>query len=148
MTILKKYDPFRELERFFEGDLFGFMPAVKRYFEPAMDIYEDNNKLVAEIQIPKINPKNVHISIEGRDDEPKMLKIEGTQNEEEEKNDESKNYYRKEIRTGHFVRMFRLPVPVKEDTAEASFEDGILKVSIEKGEEKQPKKIEIKLKQS
>ncbi len=144
MTVIKRYNPFRDLEKFFEDDFFGFIPAVKRQMEPLMDIYETEKELIAELQVPYMDPSKVHVSIEGNEDEPKILKIEGS--EEDEKKEEGKNYYRKEIRTGHFVRMFRLPIPVQEDSAEATYENGILRIIMKKGEAREPKKIDIKVK--
>jgi HSP20 family protein len=136
---ITKSDPIREIERFFdEEDMFGFFPAVKRHFGPAMDVYETDNDLVVELQAPKVDPGKINIAVkEG------VLKIEG--GEEQESEESGKTFHRKEIRKGHFVRMLSLPVNVKEDQAEATYENGVLKITIPK-DVKPAKKIEVKVK--
>ena len=56
---------------------------------------------------------------------------------------EDKNYYRKEIRRGSFYRSVPLPTKVDGDKASAVTEDGILKITIPKSPEVQPKSIKI-----
>lgn len=138
MSIIKS-DPIREIERFFdEEDMFGFFPAVRRQFGPAMDVYETEKDLVVELQAPKMDPNKISIAVkEG------VLKIEG--GEERENEESGKTFHRKEIKRGHFVRMLSLPVKVKEEEAEASYENGVLKISIPK-DVKPAKNIEVKIK--
>jgi HSP20 family protein len=136
-----KYDPFKELDRFFEDEnWFGFFPALRRRFGPAMDVYETEKDVVAEIQVPDLDPQRINVSIEDG-----VLKVEGGEEKKEE--EKNKNYYRKEIRRGYFCREVSLPVAVKEEEAQATYEKGILKVVIPKAEEaKKGKKIEVKVK--
>lgn len=134
-----KYDPFRELDRFFDEDMFGVMPTVRKFAGPPMDVYETDTDLVVELQAPNLDPSKVNVSVEEG-----VLKIEAGKTEE--KKDEGKNYYRKEIRSDSFVRMLSLPVDVKEDESTASYENGILKISLPKTDVKKSKKVEIKIK--
>jgi len=141
MPILK-YDPFREIERFFDEEFpsFGFIPAVKRSLEPAMDVYQTEKELVVELQVPKIDPKDIKVTVEEG-----VLKVEGGQTVDHE--DKSKEYFRREIRRGHFVRMISLPTPVKEEEAKATFEHGVLKVTLPKVEPvSKAKAIEVEVK--
>jgi len=134
-----KYDPFKELDKFFDEDLFGFMPAVRRQMSPPMDVYETENELVVELQTPNLDPSKINISVEEG-----ILKIEA--GKREEKQEDGKNYYRKEIRSDSFVRMFALPVEVKDEEAQATYENGLLKVILPKSDVKKAKKVEIKIK--
>lgn len=135
-----KYDPFRDLERFFEDDFFGFVPAMKRHLEPAMDVYQTDTDLVVELQIPKVDPKEFAVTVEDG-----VLKVEGGRAEEHE--EKGKEYFRREIRRGRFSRMIALPVAVKDADAKAVFEHGVLKVTIPKAEPKQaPKAVHIEVK--
>ncbi len=140
MPIIRR-SPFADIERFFDEELpsFGFIPAVKRSLEPAMDVYQTDHDLVVELQVPKLDPKDIKVTVEDG-----VLRVEGGEAQEQE--EKGKEYFRREIRRGHFVRMLSLPVPVKEKEAKASFEHGVLKVTMPKAEQPKPKSIEIEVK--
>jgi HSP20 family protein len=132
--------PFSDLEKFFEGEEW-FMPVFPRMeiAKPAMDIYETDKEVVAEVNIPGFDPEKVNVSVEKG-----ILKVSGKM--EEKKEEKEKGYWRKEIRKGSFERMVRLPVAVKEDKVEAAYEKGILKITMPKAEVKPAKQIKIKVK--
>jgi len=134
-----KYDPFRDLERFMEDDFFGFVPAVRRTLEPSMDVYQTEHDLVVELQVPKLDPKDIKVIVEDG-----VLKVEGASSEEKE--DKGKEYFRREIRRGHFVRMLSLPVSIKESETKAAFEHGVLKITMPKAESAKPKTIAVEVK--
>lgn len=134
-----RHDPFREIERFFEDDFFGFVPAVKRTMEPAMDVYQTDKDLVVELQVPKIDAKDIKVTVEDG-----VLKVEGGHAEEQK--EDNKQYFRREIRRGQFVRMLSLPISVKEGEAKAAYEHGTLKITLPKAEDSKPKAIEIEVK--
>jgi len=119
---ITKYDypfnPFR-IERLFDDDVFGIFPAVKRHFEPPMDIYQNEKEFVVELQVPKAIAEKVGVSVEDG-----VLKIEGYQ--EDKREEDGRHYFRREIRRGGFAKMISLPVPVKEDESKAVFSDGVL----------------------
>jgi HSP20 family protein len=138
------WKPFRDLDEFFEeGD--RFFPMVPRFklMEPAMDIYETDKEVVAELDLPGIDPDKVEVLVKNQ-----VLRVKGEM--EEKKEAKEKGYWRREIRRGSFERMVRLPVPVKEDKVEATYEKGLLKIVMPKLEEKKPpeKKIKIRVKEA
>lgn len=139
MVKIIQRDPFREIERMFDDSFFGFVPALRRNMEPPMDLYQTEKSVIVEIHVPKINPSKINVFVEDG-----MLKVEGAT--EEEKEEESKEYYRKEIKTGSFSRMIALPVEIKEDQIDATVENGILKIVMPKAELRQPKKVDVKVK--
>ncbi|PIP30283.1 heat-shock protein Hsp20 [bacterium (Candidatus Howlettbacteria) CG23_combo_of_CG06-09_8_20_14_all_37_9] len=104
----------------------------------AVDVYEKDNKVVAEMGIPGIDPKNLDITIEEN-----YIRIAGSR--EEVKEEEKKNYYYKEIQRGSFERTIRLPSPVKKEQADAVYEDGTLKITIPKMEETKAK-VQVRVK--
>ncbi|PIQ92711.1 MAG: hypothetical protein COV69_01560 [Parcubacteria group bacterium CG11_big_fil_rev_8_21_14_0_20_39_14] len=137
------WQPFGELDKFFDEEL-NWHPIVpfKRFKEPAMDVYQTDKDVIVEISVPGYDPKKVNIEVKDN-----VLHLEGKMEKEEE--EKGKDYYRKEIRRGSFFRVISLPVAVKEDKAEAHYEDGILKVVIPKKEvapEKKGKKIQVQIK--
>ena len=124
MVFIRRWEPLREfIEKFFEEDFdFNISPRL------ATDVYETDKDLVVEMQIPGFKKEDIKISFQ--DD---YLKVEGKA--EEEKEEKEKNYWRKEIRKGSFVRVIPLPRKVDPKKAKASFKDGVLKVSLPKIEE-------------
>ncbi len=111
-----------------------------RMLEPDMDLYETDEKVIAEFNLPELDPEKTEISLKDN-----LLKVRGsTEKKEEEKKEE---YIRREIRRGFFERIISLPTSVKKENIEATYEKGILKIEMQKEEEKEERqKIEIKLK--
>lgn len=129
---------FSDLDRFFDED--WFLPLVHRadIAEPAMDLYETDKEVVAELNLPNIDPERVDVTVEEG-----VLRVAGTM--EEKKEEKKKGYYRKEIRKGSFERAARLPALINEDAVEATYEKGLLKIVIPKISEAkaQAKKVKV-----
>ena len=103
---------------------------------PAVDMYEEDNNVVVEAQLAGVDPKDVDLSIDND-----VLTLRGRS---EKKNEvDEKDYYKKEIVQGNFYRNIPLPASVKGEEAKAVAEEGVLKVTIPKAEEKRSNKIEI-----
>ncbi|MBN1916041.1 Hsp20/alpha crystallin family protein [Candidatus Dojkabacteria bacterium] len=137
MAIIK-WEPFREMERFFDDDFGMFkMPALG--WDMAVDVFEKDGKVVAEMSLPGVDPDNVNIEVEDG-----HLRISGSREEEKETKD--KNYYSKEIKRGSFERIVRLPSAVQADKAEAEYEKGVLRVSLPKKEKEETGKIKVRVK--
>ncbi|MCD6550359.1 Hsp20/alpha crystallin family protein [bacterium] len=136
MSLIPYRHPFWEIEKWFEEEQW---PAVKT---PKMDIYEKGDNVVAEVELPGVDPKNIEVEVKDN-----ILKVEAqTETKKEEK---KKGYYRKEISRGYFQRSVPLPVEVMDEKAEAEYSDGILTVTIpklKKSEKKETKKIKVKIK--
>ena len=135
------WKPFSDMDRFFEDDDW-FLPVFPRLDinKPAMDIYETNKDVVAELSVPDFDPEKIDILIE--DD---VLKVSGKMDQKEEKKE--KGYWRKEIRKGSFERMVRLPAAVKKDKVDAVYEKGVLKIRMPKIKAELKSKIQIKVKE-
>lgn len=128
--------PWEELEDWFEEK----WPEIKTAeFMPPVDVYEKGNNIVVETSITGIEPEKIDISVENN-----VLTLKGKSEKKSEV--EEKNYYRKEVRYGSFYRVVNLPAKVIGDKAEASYEDGLLKVVIPKATPAKEKKIKIKVK--
>ena len=129
-------EPFEEMDKMLNE--FSGVPG-KAGFTPAVDMYEDKNNVIVETQLAGIDPEKVEISIEND-----VLCIKGQSEKKSEI--EEKNYYRKEIRRGSFYRSIPLPTHVLGDRAVATADDGVLKISIPKAQERKPKTIKIETK--
>lgn len=142
MSALIPWKPFAGIDKFFANDDWLFpVFSNKELSMPAMDLYETDKNVIAEINIPDFDPNKVEISIENG-----MLKIVGAMEDKREEN--KKGYWRKEIRKGSFERILHLPVAVKENDVEAVYDKGVLKITMPKASLKSAtKKIKIAIKE-
>ncbi|MBI3337361.1 MAG: Hsp20/alpha crystallin family protein [Candidatus Staskawiczbacteria bacterium] len=135
------FKPFDELDRFFEDENWLTIPRVRMGIKfPEMDVYEKDNNVIAEINVPGFDPSKFDISVkEG------ILRVRGDM--EEKKEEKDKDYWRKEIRSSSFERAVSLPSSVDEEKIDATYEKGVLKIVIPKSaEKKEGRKIEVKSK--
>jgi len=127
-----------EPEEWFERRHFGRMLPMIR--TPRMDIYETEKDVVAEVEMPGVDPKNINVEVREN-----HLKVEAKG--EEKKEEKGKGYYRKEVGMRYFKRIVPLPAEVIGEKAEAEYTAGVLKVKIPKVKpKKEEKKITIKVK--
>ncbi len=139
MASLVPWKPFSDFNQFFDDEDW-LLPIVSRteLTKPAMDVYETDKDIVAEVNIAGFDPEKVNVSVEDG-----ILKISGKMDEKKET--KKKGYWQQEIKKGSFERMIRLPVAVKENLAEATYEKGVLKIVIPKVKAK-PKAKTVKIK--
>nr|HDN00568.1 Hsp20/alpha crystallin family protein [Deltaproteobacteria bacterium] len=113
-----------------------FLP-MKGEWMPAVDVSETKDSLIVKAEIPGMESKDIDISLSGD-----LLTIKG---EKKQKTEEKKeNYHRIETRYGAFSRTIRVPVPVNSEKIKASYDNGVLKITLPKKEEVKAKQIEIK----
>ncbi len=127
------YSPFRDMDDFFDEWLGS--PVIG---EPKMDVYEKKEGLVAEVEMPGVDPKTIEVSVENN-----FLKIEGKK--EEKKEEKKKGYYRKEIKSGYLKRMILLPEEAEQGKVKAKYENGVLKIEIPKSKKARAKKKTVKV---
>jgi HSP20 family protein len=143
---LVTYDPFRELRglldeinRAFSSNFSrgGDNELTRGAWSPNVDIYENKDQIVLEAELPGMNPDDVNISIENN-----VLTLHGER--KFEKKDDNDNFHRVERSYGSFTRSFTLPPTVAADTADATFDNGLLRLTLAKREEAKPRRIEVK----
>ena len=103
------------------------------------DMYQTGTDIVVKAALPGVKPEEVDISVTG---DTLTIKAE----RKEDKEEKGKDYLRKETRFGMVSRSITLPVEVKADKAEATFENGMLNLKLPKSEEVKPKQIKIQAK--
>lgn len=105
-------------------------------FVPGIDISETDEQFLISAELPGMKKEDIEISLDnGR------LSISGERKFEKE--EEGKKFHRVETSYGSFNRSFQLPDNVDEESIEATYENGLLNISINKAEDKVKKKIEI-----
>jgi HSP20 family protein len=138
-TTLSRRDPLlAELDAMTEGfeRMFGVRaaPGGQRGFLPPVDIWEDDQQVVIELDVPGCNPEN--LSAEAVDGQ---LVVTG----ERTVSGGAQRRYRSERWQGRFVRSFTLPQGVEGGSITADYEDGVLSVRLPKPEEAKPRAINI-----
>ena len=131
----------REMDRIWDRFL-GETPFAKVLSEewaPSVDVSETKDNFVVKAELPGLEAKDVNVNISGD-----LLTIKGEKKKEEEEKDE--HHYCAERYYGSFQRVFQLPTSVQADKVEATFDKGVLKVTIPKAEEAKKKEIEVKVK--
>ncbi len=138
-TTLARRDPLlAELDAMTDSfeRMFGLRaaPGGQRGFLPPVDIWEDDQQVVIELDVPGCNAEN--LSAEAVDGQ---LVVTG----ERSVSGGANRRYRSERWQGRFVRSFTLPQGVDGASITADYEDGVLTVRLPKPEEAKPRSISI-----
>jgi HSP20 family protein len=105
---------------------------------PLVNVWEADDKLYAEAEVPGLEVDDLEILIHGS-----QLAIQGERKGIEQ---EGVRYHRRERGLGSFCSKVDLPVEVDVDKVEATLEDGVLKLEMPKAPSALPRKIEVKVK--
>jgi len=128
----------REMDRLWESITRDNYPSTFDYdWVPSLDLSDRGDSLVAELEVPGMDPKDINISVTGD-----VLTISGEKKREKEEKEH--DYHLVERSYGKFSRSVRLPSTVNPDRVEASYKDGILSISLDKAEQAKTKRIEVK----
>jgi HSP20 family protein len=107
-----------------------------RRWMPAMDLVETDDHFVLRADLPGMGEDDVKIEFEDG-----TLTVSGERKSEHES--KSEGYHRVERAFGAFSRSLTLPQGIDPEAVTASFDRGVLEVSIPKPEERKPRRIEI-----
>jgi len=147
---LIRWSPFREIEEMERriNDIFGrpLPPAIWRRtpveemgWAPAIEMFEKDDKFMVKAELPGMKEEDIDVSVVGD-----TLTIKGERKAESEVKEE--DYYCCERSYGSFTRSITLPSSVDAKNIEASYENGVLEVSLPKAAEVKPKKITVSAK--
>jgi HSP20 family protein len=134
---LSHFDPLANL-RLFE-DAFTRMlsePPAGRPWSPSVDIYETDNDLVLEAELPDVDAKSIDVRVENQ-----TLTISGERKFERE--DQKKGYHRIERSYGKFTRSFAVPPVFDTEKIAAAYKNGVLTVSLPKKEAAKLRQIKV-----
>ena len=127
-----------ELDSLFEMPLwsgFGRQSQLFSGWTPALDVYQNNDNVIAMIELPGMKKEDIEISLHDG-----MLTIGGERKAETKEGD---NAERSERYIGKFRRSITLPARIDANKVSASYKDGILTVNLPKAEEAKPKQIQV-----
>jgi HSP20 family protein len=103
--------------------------------KPAVDIYETDQAIVLWAEMPNVDKKDLHVQIDNS-----ILHIKGKRSSSLDKG----QYLLRESSDVSYERFFELRENLDPKKIEASYQAGILKITLTKREETQPKIIAIK----
>jgi HSP20 family protein len=137
-------DPFqllrREMEQLFDnvggspGEASGGGGTI---VAPRMDISEDEQAFRVSAEMPGARPEDVEVMVE---DDVLTIRAERTQERETNR----RNYHLVERSVGVFQRSLRLPAPVDPGKVQASFDNGVLTVTIPKdGNQARSRRVQV-----
>ena len=136
---MRIFDPFEELRRMQERmsrlleefDRFAF----EREITAPLDVIDEGDRFRIVVDLPGFNKEDINVYVENGD---LVIKAE----RKEEKEEEGRNFIRKERKYGEVYRRVSLPSEVDIDKISAKYNNGVLEIIIPKVE-KEKKVIKI-----
>jgi HSP20 family protein len=144
MSKVTRFDPIR--------DMITMRQAVDRMLDDAftrgsesrgtgawllpMDAYITDDAIIIQADVPGLSPDELEITLEGD-----TLTIRGEIKRPEADN---RKYVLLERPTGRFERTLTINTPIEHDNVEATFKDGVLKLTMPKAEAVKPRQITVK----
>lgn len=139
---LTRFEPFKEIATLEKrlADMFELSKKGESGnitgFAPSLNTREDEKSYHVELDLPGVKKEDISIDINKN-----TLTVSGERKTREEVKEE--NYYKLESFYGKFQRSFVLPENVNPDDIKASFENGVLELTLPKSDVKESKKVEI-----
>ncbi len=127
-----------QLDRLFEGMIDTDTPTNPGIWTPAIEVWDEGNALILKAFLPGVKADDLDIQVT-RD----AISLSGQRHADEQAEGTKRLY--SDIRYGHFRRATKLPVEVQNTKVEASFEQGILTLTLPKVEAEQHKVVKVTL---
>ncbi len=124
----------RQVDRLFNEALRAYDPA-DTVWAPASNAWEDDNGFYLQLALPGWEPKDITLEVNNQ-----VLTVKGEQRAELQN---SEKFHLREIASGSFTRLFRLPSFVEQDKASATHKHGLLTITFPKREEAKCRRIMI-----
>lgn len=148
MSNIIRWNPFREMaemqrqmDRVFDDFWRGDWPRSSRWTgwdTPALDIHETDKTYTVEVPLPGVKPEDIQVKMQNG-----VLTVSG-EIQEPKREDDGEKVVVRERYYGKFSRSVSLPQSVDEEKVEATYENGVLVLTLPKIPEAQPRLIEVK----
>jgi HSP20 family protein len=142
---VNRWDPFQDLQAFREemnrtfNRWFGREEQEERptpRWAPTLDVAESDDAYHIDVEVPGLKPEDIDVTIDQG-----MLTVKGERRSEEETRE--RQYHRIERRYGAFRRSITLPSHVDASRVEATYDNGVLRLTVPKTQAAQPKRITV-----
>ena len=125
----------REMDQLFGRFLGDGNEAREATIGAPADFWEEEGKWSVEMELPGVRQEDIDVTLE-----KSTLRISAERHAPKEQH----KYWHQERGYGRIERIFNLPETVDPEGIEAELRDGVLRLTLAKKPEAQPKKIEIK----
>jgi HSP20 family protein len=117
----------------------AFGPGREGLWSPRVEAFQKGDRFIVRAELPGLKREDVNVELTND-----AVSITGERREEREENREG--YYHSEREYGHFQRTIPLPEGVISESANATFRDGVLEVTMQAApaEANRGRKLEIK----
>lgn len=105
---------------------------------PEADVLETENQILVMMDVPGSSPGDIELVLENN-----VFTVSGERRPQWNSEKDRPSFHLNERRYGRFSRSFILPRDVDQDQIQASFENGVLTVTIPKSEKARRRRIEI-----
>ena len=116
--------------------VFGPFAAPWERVFPALNVWEDEQNLFAEAEVPGLSMEDVELTVVGNE-----LTIQGKRSQDER---EGVTFHRRERVVGTFTRTLRFPIEIDAEKVTAVLEQGVLTITLPKVEAAKSRRIEVK----
>jgi len=117
------------------------LPEPSAEWVPPVDILEQADGIRIMAELPGVNPSDVKISVEDN-----ILTIQGAKQQVAE--EKTERVHRYERTYGAFERSFTLPPTVDASNIKATYDNGVLTVTLPKVEKAKPRQIQVEVAKS
>lgn len=128
----------RLLNDAFGGFDWQYRDSAGASWVPPVDIFEENDAIRIMAELPGVRPEDVKISLESN-----VLTIHGQKQQVAEERTERVHRYERAY--GSFERTFTLPGSVDANNIKATYDVGVLTVTLPKVERARPRQIQVEV---
>jgi HSP20 family protein len=103
---------------------------------PPVNLWEDNDNVYAECELPGVRTEDLDISVVGNE-----LSIKGRRSQTPEP---QATFHRRERGVGPFSRTLQVPAEIAAEQVQANLREGVLCVTMPKAESAKPRKVQVR----
>jgi HSP20 family protein len=131
--MVMRFDPFREMDRI--AQLVNQQPGATRNTAMPMDAYRGKDQFIVRFDLPGVNPASIDLTVEKN-----VLTVRA---ERSWQPDEGQEVIVQERPQGIFSRQLFLGEALDAEHVEASYNDGVLTLTIPVAEQAKPRKVNV-----
>jgi HSP20 family protein len=127
----------REMDRLFDNIIDRYEDVVAtNAFVPAAEMYADGENLYLQLEVPGLKPEELEV-------QANAYAVTITGERQEDKHSEQQGLKKSEFRYGKFHRTINFSEKIQVDRVAATYEHGILKLTLPKAEDDKNKTVKV-----